>query len=175
MIKKGPFLLTLGLLLSLFLAACGGGDDAADNTGDSGGSDDAESGESSGENVLNFTNGDQIPTMDSSMATDEYAFQFLGATMEGLYRLDEDGGPVEGIARDHEESDDGLTWTFELREDAEWSNGDPVTAHDFVYAWQRAVDPDTGSEYGPYMMEGVIKNASEVSKGEIGRASCRDR
>ena len=166
MIKKGPFLLTLGLLLSLFLAACGGGDDAADNTGDSGGSDDAESGESSGENVLNFTNGDQIPTMDSSMATDEYAFQFLGATMEGLYRLDEDGEPVEGIAKDHEESDDGLTWTFELREDAEWSNGDPVTAHDFVYAWQRAVDPDTGSEYGPYMMEDVIKNASEVSKGD---------
>jgi len=165
--KKWPFLLTLGLLLSLFLAACGGGDDADDNTGESGGSDDTGSGEeTSGENVLNFTNGDQIPTMDSSMATDEYAFQFLGATMEGLYRLGEDGEPVEGIAEGHEESDDGLTWTFELREDAEWSNGEPVTAHDFVYAWQRAVDPDTGSEYGPYMMEGVIKNASEVSKGD---------
>src|SRR5699024_12251029 len=130
--KKWPFLLTLGLLLSLFLAACGGGDDAADNTGDTGGSDDTGSGEeTSGENVLNFTNGDQIPTMDSSMATDEYAFQFLGATMEGLYRIGEDGEPVEGIAEDHEERDDGVTWTCEVREDAEWSNGEPVTAHDF--------------------------------------------
>lgn len=166
--RKWSLLLALGLLLSLFLVACGGGDDAADNAGDSEGNDDATESEeeSSGENVLNFTNGDQIPTMDSSMATDEYAFQFLGATMEGLYRLGEDGEPVEGIAKDHEESEDGLTWTFNLRDDAEWSNGEPVTAHDFVYAWQRAVNPDTGSEYGPYMMEGVIKNASEVSSGD---------
>ncbi|MBU5466025.1 peptide ABC transporter substrate-binding protein [Virgibacillus sp. MSJ-26] len=166
--RKWTLLLALGLLLSLFLVACGGNDDAADNAGDSEGNDDATESEenSSDENVLNFTNGDQIPTMDSSMATDEYAFQFLGATMEGLYRLGEDGEPVEGIAEDHEESEDGLTWTFDLRDDAEWSNGEPVTAHDFVYAWQRAVDPDTGSEYGPYMMEGVIKNASEVSSGD---------
>src|SRR5690625_342250 len=166
--RKWSLLLALGLLLSLFLVACGGNDDAADNAGDSEGNGDATESEenSSDENVLNFTNGDQIPTMDSSMATDEYAFQFLGATMEGLYRLGEDGEPVEGIAEDHEESEDGLTWTFDLRDDAEWSNGEPVTAHDFVYAWQRAVDPDTGSEYGPYMMEGVIKNASEVSSGD---------
>src|SRR5690625_5871180 len=83
--RKWTLLLALGLLLSLFLVACGGNDDAADNAGDSEGNDDATESEenSSDENVLNFTNGDQIPTMDSSMATDEYAFQFLGATMEG--------------------------------------------------------------------------------------------
>ena len=50
---------------------------------------------------------------------------------------------------------------------AKWANGDPVTAHDFVYAWQRAVNPDTGSEYGPYMMNDVIKNATAVSSGEL--------
>ncbi|MEH7253241.1 peptide ABC transporter substrate-binding protein, partial [Neobacillus niacini] len=72
-----------------------------------------------------------------------------------------------GIAKEHKVSDDGKTWTFTLREDAKWSNGDPVTAHDFVYAWQRAVNPDTGSEYGPYMMGGVIKNANAVNKGEV--------
>lgn len=165
--KKWSLLLVLGLVLSLILAACGGGGSSEESGESSGDDDTTESGsESSGENVLNFTNGDQIPTMDSSLATDEYAFQFLGATMEGLYRLGEDGEPVEGIATDHTVSDDGLTWTFNLREDATWSNGDPVTAHDFVYAWRRAVNPDTGSEYGPYMMEGVIKNASEVSTGD---------
>lgn len=168
---KWSLLLALGLLLSVFLVACGGGDDASEGTEDSGNKEKTEDSasegeEASGEQVLNLLNGDTIPTMDASMATDQYAFEFLGATMEGLYRLGEDGKPVEGIANDHKVSEDGKTWTFTLREDAKWSNGDPVTAHDFVYAWQRAVNPDTGSEYGPYMMGGVIKNATAVNSGD---------
>ncbi|RLL42800.1 peptide ABC transporter substrate-binding protein [Oceanobacillus piezotolerans] len=168
-LKNWALLLALGLLLTV-LVACGGGDEESTDSADSADSADTEgtSEESTeGENVLNFINGDTIPSMDPSMATDEYGFQFLGATMEGLYRLDENAEPVEGIATDHEVSEDGLTWTFTLREDAKWSNGDPVTAHDFVYAWQRAVHPDTGSEYGPYMMGGVIKNATAVNTGEV--------
>ena len=162
--KKGTFLLTLLVMLGLVLAACGGGaDDSADGDKGAGG----EGATEEVEQVLNFVNGDTIPTMDSSLATDQYSFEFLGATMEGLYRLGENRQIVEGIAYDHEVSEDGLTWTFFLREDAKWSNGDPVTAHDFVYAWQRAVDPETGSEYGPYMMNGVIKNAEAISKGEL--------
>ncbi|MCM3588188.1 peptide ABC transporter substrate-binding protein [Mesobacillus maritimus] len=161
--RKFAWLLSLGLVLSMFLAACsGGGDDTSDKPADEG-SDQAAEG---GEQVLNLINGDTIPSMDPSLATDEYGFQFLGATMEGLYRLDENAQPVEGIAVDHKVSEDGLTWTFELREDAKWENGDPVTANDFVYAWQRAVNPDTGSEYGPYMMGGVIKNATAVNEGK---------
>lgn len=162
--KKGTFLLILLVMLGLVLAACGGGaDDSADGDKGAGG----EGATEEVEQVLNFVNGDTIPTMDSSLATDQYAFEFLGATMEGLYRLSEGGEIVEGIAYDHEISEDGLTWTFFLREDAKWSNGDPVTAHDFVYAWRRAVDPNTGSEYGPYMMNGVIKNADKVNAGEL--------
>ncbi|MBM4761644.1 peptide ABC transporter substrate-binding protein [Bacillus sp. B15-48] len=155
--RKWSWLLVLGLVLSMFLVACGGGNTA----------DETEQAQEV-EQTLNLINGDTIPTMDPSMATDEFAFQFLGTTMEGLYRLDEDANTTEGIAYDHEVSEDALTWTFTLREDALWSNGDPVTAHDFVYAWQRAVDPDTGSEYGPYMMSGVIKNATEVNNGDVG-------
>ena len=105
--------------------------------------------------------------MDASLATDAVAFQWLGSTMDGLYRLGEDAQAVPGIAMDHEVSEDALTWTFNLREDATWSNGDPVTANDFVYAWQRAVNPDVGSEYGPYMMGGVIKNATAIADGEM--------
>src|SRR5699024_12102877 len=104
------------------------------------------------EQVLNLSNESQIPTMDSAMATDEASFRFLGMTMEGLYRLGEDAEIEEGIAIDHEQSDDGLEWTFNLREDAVCSYGDPVTAHDFVYAWWRVVDTETGSEFVPYMM-----------------------
>ncbi|SEU03183.1 oligopeptide transport system substrate-binding protein [Salinibacillus kushneri] len=166
--SKWSLLLVLGLVLSLFLAACSGGDegDTSEDTGDDSQNSEEGSSESQDvEQVFNLINRDTIPSMDSSMATDEFGFQFLGATMEGLYRL-KDGEIVEGIATDHEVSEDGLTWTFTLREDAKWSNGDPVTAHDFVYAWQRAVNPDTGSEYGPYMMGDVIKNATAVNSGD---------
>lgn len=152
----------MGLVLSLGLVACSG-DESANNEGSE---DEGKTEETAGEKVLSFTNPEAIPSMDPSLATDESSFVYLAATMEGLYRLDEDTQPSDGIAIDHEVSEDGLTWTFTLREDAVWSNGDPVTAHDFVYSWQRAVNPDTGSEYGPYMMNGVIKNATAVSSGE---------
>ncbi|WHY00698.1 peptide ABC transporter substrate-binding protein [Neobacillus sp. DY30] len=158
-VKHWLLLLTFGLVLSV-LAACSG-----DESKEPAGTDAKE--EEKGEKVLNFLNPEAIPSMDPSLATDESSFIYLAATMEGLYRLDEKTQPTPGIATEHKVSDDGLTWTFTLREDAKWSNGDPVTAHDFVYSWQRAVDPATASEYGPYMMNGVIKNAEKVNKGEL--------
>ncbi|MCA0969218.1 peptide ABC transporter substrate-binding protein [Halobacillus litoralis] len=151
--------LSLVLLSTAFLAACyGGGSDSSDAKS-------ASSDEMKQE--LNLVAGAEIPSLDSSLGIDEIASQWLGSTKDGLYRLGPDSTPEPGIAKSHEISEDGLNWTFELREDAVWSNGEPVTAHDFVFAWQRAVDPDTGSEYGPYMMNGVIKNAKEVSEGEM--------
>ncbi len=175
-LKNLLFLLAFMLMVGM-LAACSD-DDAAnkdetkdteqseetENTGDS---NDSEGTESTGEKVLSFINPEGIRSMDPAIATDETSFIYLAATMEGLYRLDENTQIAPGIAIDHEVSDDGLTWKYILREDAVWSNGDPVTAHDFVYAWRRAVDPATGSEYGPYMMNGVIKNATAVSEGEM--------
>jgi oligopeptide transport system substrate-binding protein len=158
-VKHWLLLLTFGLLLSV-LAACSG-----DESKKPAGTDTKE--EETGEKVLNLLNPEAIPSMDPSLATDESSFIYLASTMEGLYRLDEKTQPTPGIATEHKVSIDGLTWTFTLREDAKWSNGDPVTAHDFVYSWQRAVDPATASEYGPYMMNGVIKNAAAVNKGEL--------
>ncbi|WP_430790005.1 peptide ABC transporter substrate-binding protein [Virgibacillus flavescens] len=168
-LSKFSLLLALGLLLSVFMVACSGGNEGStDSEGNSGEGNEEPAAEGEEvEQVLNLINGDTIPTMDASLATDEYAFQFLGSTMEGLYRLGEDTKLMPGIATEHNVSEDALTWTFTLREDAKWSNGDPVTANDFVYAWQRAVNPDVGSEYGPYMMGGVIKNATAISKGEM--------
>lgn len=160
--KKYAWLLALSLVLSMFLAACSGGGDKkpADDSKDTADAPKVEQ-------TLNFINGDTIPSMDPGMVTDEYGIQFTAAIMEGLYRLDESGKPTEGIATKHDVSADGKTWTFTLREDAKWENGDPVTANDFVFAWRRAVDPNQGSEYGPYMMGGVIKNATAVNKGEV--------
>ncbi|PBB06120.1 MULTISPECIES: peptide ABC transporter substrate-binding protein [Salimicrobium] len=164
--KSNWLLLVLTLALSMFLAACSGGDDSSSGEG-SGSDKEGSGGEGDKEQVLSLSESADIPTMDSSMATDTVAFQWLGSTKDGLYRLDEDAQAEPGIAKDHEMSEDGTTYTFNLREDAKWSNGDPVTAEDFVYAWQRAVNPDTGSEYGPYMMNGVIKNAEAIASGEM--------
>src|SRR5690625_2151419 len=118
------------------------------------------------EQEINLISNDSIPTMDPHMGTDVISFEFIGASNEGLYRLGDDLEIEPGMAMEHEVSEDGLTWTFNLREDAKWASGDAVTANDFVYAWRRAVNPDTGSEYGPYLMDGVIKNATAVSNGE---------
>ncbi|QHS22667.1 peptide ABC transporter substrate-binding protein [Virgibacillus sp. MSP4-1] len=158
--KNWLLLLLLGLFLSV-VAAC-----SDENTEEAGTTDSESSSDSEGQ-VLNFTTKVAIASMDPSITTDEASFNNLSATMEGLYRLGEDGETEPGIAKKHKVSKDGKTWTFTLREDAKWSNGDSVTAHDFVYSWRRAVNPDTGSEYGPYMMNGVIKNATDVSSGDL--------
>ncbi|UOQ44557.1 peptide ABC transporter substrate-binding protein [Halobacillus salinarum] len=159
--KERYILIVLSFIFTFVLAACSGGDSESTSSDSS----KEQSGESK-EQVLHLTDSAEIPTMDSSMTIDALAAQWLGSTKDGLYRLGKNGEPEPGIAKKHDVSDDGLTWTFHLREDAVWSNGDPVTAHDFVFAWQRAIDPDTGSEYGPYMMDGVIKNAESISQGD---------
>jgi len=112
--------------------------------------------------VLNLIETAEIPTGDPALATDYASFLVLGQTMEGLYTLDKNDKPVPTIANgDPKVSKDGKEYIFKLREDAKWSNGDPVTAKDFVYAWRRAVDPATGSEYA-YMFSDVIKNATDI-------------
>ena len=77
----------------------------------------------------------------------------------------EDGSNVPGVAASWETSADGKTWTFHLRDDARWSNGEPVTAQDFVYAWRRQVDPATGSEYAEALTP--IENAEAIFNGKM--------
>ena len=67
---------------------------------------------------------------------------------EGLMKDTEDGTLEPGVAESYELSDDETVYTFHLREDAKWSDGQPVTAHDFEYAWNRTLNPETGSQYG---------------------------
>ncbi len=118
---------------------------------------------------LNLVSSAEIPSMDSVMADDAVSFNYLNNVMEGLYRLNQENIAIPAIAEgDPEVSEDGLTYTFKLR-DADWSNGTPITANDFVFAWRRAIDPETGSSYGPYMMAGLIKNASNISAGEMAK------
>lgn len=84
-------------------------------------------------------------TLDPSFNEDVAGNAIADDLFEGLVRLDAAGNVLPGVAQGWEVSPDGLKWRFHLRADARWSNGDAVTARDFVYAWRRVVDPATGS------------------------------
>ena len=97
-------------------------------------------GEGSGED-LNVMLETPVESLDPQQATDGTSFEVIADYTDGLMQMDADGQAVNAIAESYDISDDGLTYTFHLRADANWSNGEPVTANDFVFAWQRAVDP----------------------------------
>jgi oligopeptide transport system substrate-binding protein len=156
--------LSLLLVVGLILSGCGfsGSSDKSPSNGDS--SNTPKSGETAKKpQVLNVVSSAEIPTLDSVHAHDGVAFTVLNNVNEGLYRLGKDHNPIPGIASKHEESADGLTHTFTLR-DAKWSNGDPVTAQDFEYAWKR-IFTDAGHYNSMYEVASIL-NAAEILKGE---------
>ncbi len=110
----------------------------------------------------------EVQSLDPQVATDGTSFEVIADFTDGLYQMDAAGAPVPALAAESTVSADGLTYTFKIREDANWSNGDPVTADDFVYGWQRAVDPAFASEYA-YMVTDIalVKNSVAINKGEM--------
>ncbi|MDK9845402.1 MULTISPECIES: peptide ABC transporter substrate-binding protein [Staphylococcus] len=106
-----------------------------------------------------------ITSLDSALATDTVSFDMYNQIYEGLYTLDKDDKAQPGVAKEMpKESNGGKTLTIELRKDAKWSNGDPVTAHDFEFAWKRVVNPETASEYAYIMYD--LKNAEDINMGK---------
>ncbi|HRO14992.1 MAG TPA: peptide ABC transporter substrate-binding protein [Paracoccus sp. (in: a-proteobacteria)] len=108
---------------------------------------------------------DAVKTLDPQKNTDRPGADVINQLFEGLAIEDARGAMIPGAAESWTLSDDRKTHTFKLRE-ARWSNGDPVTANDFVFAWRRLVDPKTASEYAWYAELANIANASEIIKGE---------
>ncbi|HFK1789875.1 peptide ABC transporter substrate-binding protein [Bacillus pacificus] len=164
--KKFTAVVAPVLAMSMALTACSGsGGEKKTTTTSSGGGDEKKSEiKYAAKQVLNRTENQEIPTMDTSKSTDTLGAQILGNTMEGLYRLDKDNKPIPAAAESSTKSEDGKKYTFKLRKDAKWSNGDPVTAKDFVYAWQRLLDKNTAAEYA--FIAYYIKNAEAINKGE---------
>lgn len=124
-----------------------------------------------GKDELNLTSNSDILSLDMSKTTDSLSFSIGNNVMEGLVRVDNDGKIVKGIAESWKSSKDKKTWTFNLREDSKWNNGDKVTAHDFEYAFKRTLNPETASQYGFIMYDiigaqdyntGKTKNADNV-------------
>ncbi|KOS28211.1 peptide ABC transporter substrate-binding protein [Bacillus anthracis] len=156
--RKVTTIAAVALSTSVLVAGCGNGEKASTTK--------KEAGKGAAEKqVLNLLETAEIPTMDTSKSTDSVSFRTFVNTMEGLYRLDKDNKPIPAVAKSVKISEDGKKYTFKLRKDAKWSNGDPVTAKDFVFAWQRAVDPETAAEYAFILFD--IKNAEKINKGEL--------
>lgn len=109
----------------------------------------------------------EVASMDPQIATDGTSFEVMAAVTEGLYSVDEAGSPILAMADKVDKSEDGLKYTFTLK-DAKWTNGTAVTAKDFVFAWKRLVDPKTASEYAFIAGIAGIKNADDISTGKKG-------
>ncbi|MGW8118864.1 peptide ABC transporter substrate-binding protein [Staphylococcus xylosus] len=146
--KKIKFLIIL-VALSVVLAGCGNAEGIYSDKGD----------------VFRKVIPQDISSLDTALATDTVSFDIYNQVYEGLYTLDKNDKAKPGVAKAMpKESNGGKTLTIDLRKDAKWSNGDPVTAHDFEYAWKRVVNPDTASEYAYIMYD--LKNAEEINMGK---------
>lgn len=117
-----------------------------------------------GTTTLRRGNGAEPESLDPHQARSVPAANILRDLYEGLTSIAPDGEVEPGVARDWRISDDGLTYIFELRENARWSNGEPVTAADFVYSLRRSVDPATASPYA--QLHAPIVNAGDIIDGK---------
>jgi oligopeptide transport system substrate-binding protein len=134
----------IALLLLCLLAGCGSDDQRAD---------------------LVILNGAEPESIDPAVVTGQLEGRICYALFEGLLHFDRFGKPQPGIAESWDLSSDGKTYTFRLRATARWSNGDPVTAKDFLLSWKRILLPETASEYAYLLYH--VKNAQPFNEGTL--------
>ncbi len=147
MIQRASLLLVVGV--STVLAACGGS------------GPDLE-----GLKIARLGAGTEPKSLDPHAVTGHGEHRILTSLFEGVVNLNQTSLEIEpGVAERWDVSEDGLTYTFHLNPEAKWSNGEPVTAHDFVYGWRRHLEPNLASEYS-YMLW-VLENAEAYNKGAI--------
>lgn len=149
--KKVVGLIATGFLL----AACGGTKEAAEKV---------DSGNLAAEQKISISSPAPISTLDTTQTTDKNTFTMAQHLFEGLYRFDDDSATVPALAKDVKISDDGRKYHFTLREGIKWSNGEPITAQDFVYSWKKLVTPATIG-LNAYLLDSV-KNSFEIRNGE---------
>lgn len=166
--KKSVFALVSSVVvLGTALAGCGGGNAAkpAEQSGKNGGTTVPAQEKSAGPKVLKINLRTEPPTVDPGLAEDTTSGTIVRATFDGLTRTAKDGKQLNSAAESVKVSEDMKTYTFKLR-DAKWSNGEPVTAKDFEFAWKRVLDPKTTSNYAYQLY--YLKNGEKANKGKVG-------
>ncbi|AJK86217.1 MULTISPECIES: peptide ABC transporter substrate-binding protein [Lysinibacillus] len=167
MAKKTKWLFVLLALMLVVLVGCYGKDNTT--SGNTTNNNETDQASSDGEDTiasqeLHLVATGDLTTMSSLGSVDALAVTAMNSVFEGLYRIGPENTPIPGMAESHEVSEDGTVYTFKIRKDAVWSNGTPVTAHDFEYAWKRAINPETQAIYSYLMLD--IKNAANVQTEE---------
>ena len=166
--KKNRWLWLALLLASLSLVAAGCGGD--DEEGTDGSTTEEQGGAEAAEQVITVNWGTEPPSLDPGLASDVTSANILLNIMDPLVKLDDDLNPVPSAAESFETSDDGKTVTFVLRDDLKWTNGDPVTAEDFVYSWKRTVSPELAADYA-YQFYGIV-GAQEYNSCDAKKDDC---
>lgn len=161
-------MLVLGLFFSL--VACGTDASSSEVTDDETSESEAEVVSEESEKILRIGSDVAIPSIDPQIATDGLSFEVTGSTLVGLLSRDADGALTSGVAESYDISEDGLVYTFHLRTDAVWDNGTPVTANDFVFAWQRVCDPATAAEYSYIVGVADVLNAWDIIDGKMDKS-----
>ncbi|MDF2877102.1 MAG: peptide-binding protein [Clostridia bacterium] len=166
--KRKLFALALGVVLAATsLVGCGSGngttspEKGTENSTEGGG----ESG-STTEKIASLVSGGEPGSLHPALSQGTHESVILDHIFEGLMKRNQEEEIVPGMAEKFELSDDKLTYTFTLRDDIKWSNGDPVVAGDFEFAWKHALDPNTASEYAYqlyYLVGGEAFNSADVS------------
>jgi len=153
--KSIMLMMAVILVMSLILSGCG--NDSKGNL--------------ASDQVFRMNLFSEPPELDPGTSQDQNSFTVLNGIYEGLTRLDEKAAVQKGTAESWDVSEDGKTYTFTIRKDAKWSNGDAVKASDFEYAWKRALDPnmDPPSPYAYQLY--YLKNAEKYNAGELADAS----
>ena len=116
---------------------------------------------------INWAVPTEILTLDISKNTDHYSALAIGNSGSNIYRLGKNSKLELDLAKKVDVSDDGKTYTVTLRDNLKWSDGSKLTAKDFVYSWQRIVNPETASEYAYLVSEAHVVNATEINSGQI--------
>ncbi|WP_445374808.1 ABC transporter substrate-binding protein [Photorhabdus tasmaniensis] len=112
-----------------------------------------------------INNGTEVASLDPHKVEGAPETNIILNLLEGLVSTGSEGETVPGVAS-HWENQDYKVWTFYLRDNAKWSDGTPVTAHDFVYSWQRLADPHVGSPYASYLQYAYVENIDDILKGK---------
>ena len=119
------------------------------------------------EQIFTYRILDEHSSLDPQVVEDVTGSEVVRDLFEGLMNQDSEGNLIPGVATGYTANDDNTVYTFTLRDNAKWSNGDAVTADDFVFAWQRAVDPELASPYQWFMELMSINNAAGIIKGDL--------
>ncbi|MFV0411766.1 MAG: peptide ABC transporter substrate-binding protein [Oscillospiraceae bacterium] len=159
--KKLSFLVAALMALSIVLTACGGSASSSPAAGSGSTSQAATTGADLAVQV-----GPNPETIDPALNTTVDGGNMLVHAFEGLLVTDKDNNVQPGQAESYDVSEDGLTWTFHLRDGLVWSDGTPITAGDFVYSWKRVVDPAVAAPYAETVL-GMVKGFAEAQAGDV--------